>query len=515
MDPQFIYESSVKLKIHLIDTLYNNRDWLTTSELSEQTKTEKKTVLKYLSEIKKDLELFNHPGVSMDFSKGRGTILSADNPNTIKKFILWIIKDSLTSKIIHTLFFENGLSITMWSLENYVSVSTTRRALNKLKNKLKQFNIVITSKKNIYYISGKEQDIRYMYYQFFSDLYKDLYWPFENVSENKIQDLLFEISIRYGQLSYQEKHRLSFFLAVNITRYFQNNTISLEEFDSKYLLINQKIFFDSHINEMIKKYFLISDCEIQFWLIYLQTLEGFYTRFMKNSNLILLHQNYQTDAFFYYQFFKKVFIDCMDLNWETYTEEIKKQFEAIALAIHYKMSVLPVTQKNLTEEDYIFELLHPQLIKKIDNCLFSMYELTNDDKFLNSTFFKKMYILLYELFHPLWYLEKKINIYLDLDQPLIIQHSIRKQVRSILSNYFNIRIYLIESLGIDINPEDIDLVISTSSIPLLKQKFPNSSFIYLEYKNKFTIDNIQLISKKLRYLIEKYSDEEMKNELSI
>ncbi|MEO2652564.1 helix-turn-helix domain-containing protein [Enterococcus mundtii] len=77
MDIKHVYGKNIKKKITLVNILYNNHDWITTSELAEQTKLERKTTLKYIAELERDFELFNHPELTMEFSKGRGTFLQA------------------------------------------------------------------------------------------------------------------------------------------------------------------------------------------------------------------------------------------------------------------------------------------------------------------------------------------------------------------------------------------------------------------------------------------------------
>lgn len=104
MDIKHVYGKNIKKKITLVNILYNNHDWITTSELAEKTKLERKTTLKYIAELERDLELFDHSELTMEFSKGRGTFLHARDPLIIQKFILWLIKDNIAIKIIHTLF---------------------------------------------------------------------------------------------------------------------------------------------------------------------------------------------------------------------------------------------------------------------------------------------------------------------------------------------------------------------------------------------------------------------------
>ncbi|EMF0110825.1 helix-turn-helix domain-containing protein, partial [Enterococcus hirae] len=137
MEINHLYGKSIKKKITLINILYNKHDWIPTNELAKQSKLERKTVLKYISELENDIKLFNHSQIYINFSKGRGTILNADDPFIVQKFILWLIEENIAIKIVHTLFFENSLNITKWSYENYTSISTVRRTINQLKKTFK------------------------------------------------------------------------------------------------------------------------------------------------------------------------------------------------------------------------------------------------------------------------------------------------------------------------------------------------------------------------------------------
>ncbi|EOH52932.1 hypothetical protein UA3_02460 [Enterococcus faecium EnGen0263] len=505
MDINHLYGKNIKKKITLINILYNKHDWITTDELAKQAKLERKTVLKYIAELEKDIALFDHSKIYISFSKGRGTILNADNPIIVKKFILWLIKENIAIKTVHTLFFENSLNITKWSYENYVSVSTVRRTINELKKTFKPLNVNITSKKSTYYISGEEKDIRYMFYEFFWNTYKGIHWPFKNISKNKLNNLLNDISSIYStSFSIQGEEQLSFFMAVNITRYFQNHHICLEEFDSNYQIINLNIINNSKINDIIKKYFLISDSEIQFWLFYFQTKGSFYSRFIKDKDILALHQKYHTESYQYFQIFKDKFTEYFDLDMNSLSEIDKRRFETSAFSIHYKISVFPKVNKNPIEKDYTSESLYPQLLKHIENFMTVMYEETKNCIFLNNPFLRKKYSLLYEIFRPLYFLEKKISIYFEADQPSMIRWSIKKHLESIINIYFNVSIYSIEELeNYKISYEDIDLVISTIPTNTQSHKFQNSSFIYLNYKNRFTSYDIQLIYRELQNLVSK------------
>lgn len=503
MDIKHVYGKNIKKKITLVNILYNNHDWITTSELAEQTKLERKTTLKYIAELERDLELFNHPELTMEFSKGRGTFLQAGDPSIIQKFILWLIKDNIAIKIIHTLFFENRLNITKWSYENYVSISTIRRTINELKKLFKTLNINITSKKSTYYISGKEQNIRYMFYEFFWNTYKGLYWPFKNISKNKLHDLLNDISNEYGtSFSIQAKEQLCFFMSINITRYFQNHYISLEEFDSNYQRINSELMENSQIHELIKKHFLISDSEIQFWLFYFQSKGTFYRRFVNKTDIFGLHQNYHTESHYYYTTFKNNFIEYFNLNLESLPESEKTRFKTSTFAIHYKISIFPKIDKNPIEGDGVFEALYPQLLNRIDHFMELMYQETRNPIFLNNSFLRKKYALLYEIFHPLYYLEQKIQIYFEADYPSMIRWSLKKHIESMFSLYFNLSIYSIEELEPNVSSYDeIDLVISTLPTNTQAHNFQKSSFIYLNYKNHFSEYDIHLIYKELQKLV--------------
>ncbi|OTO22235.1 hypothetical protein A5816_002907 [Enterococcus sp. 3G1_DIV0629] len=502
MDINHLYGKNIKKKITLINILYNKHDWVTTNELAKQAKLDRKTVLKYVTELEKDIELFDHSKIYISFSKGRGTILNADNPLIIQEFILWLIKENIAIKIVHTLFFESSLNITTWSYENYVSVSTVRRTINELNKNFKPLNINITSKKSTYYISGEEKDIRYMFYAFFWNTYKGIHWPFKNISKNKLNDLLKDISSVYStSFSIQGEEQLRFFMAVNITRYFQNHHICLEQFNSNYKIINLNIMNNSKINNIIKKHFLISDSEIHFLLFYFQTNGSFYSRFVKEMNILALHQKHHTESYRYFQIFKDEFIRYFDLDINSLSKNDKKRFETSTFSIHYKISLFPQIDKNPIEEDYTFELLYPKLLKHIENFMMVMYNETKNCIFLNNSFLRKKYSLLYEIFHPLHFLEQKIFIYFEADYPLMIRWSLKKHLESIISTYFNVSIYSIDELeNYKIPYEDIDLVISTIPTNTQSHKFQNSSFIYLNYKNRFTSYDIQLKNSHLTFL---------------
>ncbi|MGN8983384.1 helix-turn-helix domain-containing protein [Enterococcus villorum] len=213
MELTYVYGKNMKKKISLIQHLYAKHDWITTNELTQLTQMERKTILKYISELSKDLEKFNHPEISLTISKGRGNFLYATSPIVLKEFILWLIKDNLAVRLLHTFFFDGKVNIIKWSYKNYVSVSTVRRTLISLKDMFQNLDIKIISKKSTYTIVGKEKNIRYMYFSFFWNTYNGISWPFKNISEDKIKKMLAMLGSSYSPLiNYQSVEKTAFFL---------------------------------------------------------------------------------------------------------------------------------------------------------------------------------------------------------------------------------------------------------------------------------------------------------------
>ncbi|MEQ6206841.1 helix-turn-helix domain-containing protein [Enterococcus mundtii] len=506
MDLNYIYGKNIRKKIMLIQQLYTRHGWITTSELTYLTQLERKTVLKYIAELSKDLENFNNPEISITISKGRGNFLYSSSPVILKEFLLWLIKDNLAVKLFHTFFFEGEVNITKWSYDNYVSVSTVRRTLSNIEKKFKNLNIKIVSKKSLYSIKGQEQNIRYMYFSFFWNTYNGISWPFKNISEEKIKKMLSELGTSYSSLiNFQMTEKLAFFLAVNITRFLQNNKIIFTEKSRPYYEINNQILNVSKLDEIVKKYFLISNEEISFWLIYFQTKSSFYRRFIDFHRISSLHHYYGTEVVNLYEVFKTEFLNTFNLDYHSLSEEKKSLFDATAFAIHYKTVLFPNIKSNPIDEDKEFYSLYPNLIKKIRNFCEKMAKITYNNNFLNNNFLIKKYTLLYELFYPLYNLENKISIYFETDYPYLTNDSLKKKIEKYLKINFNIDLYSAADFTEDIDSpflelQTFDLIITTSPTTIFKNIFKNSSVIYIQYQNEFSDYDIHTIYSKVKEL---------------
>lgn len=495
-----LFGQNVQTKISIINYLFKQKTWVTTDELAEETGNERKTILKYLSEIEEAINDFGEPDLEMMSSKGRGVFLSAKSVNEINRFIFWITDDSLFSKLFRTFFFETKINLTKWSYENFISESTTRRKIAEIKELLLPFDIQIVSKKGVYSITGDEKQIRYIYYYLFWNLYKGRAWPFQNIPEEKVSLLLQEIANKYYlSLPHQIEKQLTYIFAINITRYFQSKCIKLGTEWDDYKTINRTIIKEFEITKIIQKYFHIPIDEIHFLLFYLQSKYSFYNSVYSINRAISHHEKLNTEVFSAYHTFAKEFKKSFQLDVKELDEKEHLFIKSHAFSMHYKAFLFPGFKSELVEEESVLESHFPVLNKKMKNFCSNLYDKTNNLIYLETDYLAIRYAQLLSFFKPLCIFEKKINIYFETDLPALPSRMLKNQISSLFQNHFNINIYTMEDLfAKNISLNEVDIVISTNETRGLKKDFHEHPIIYLkEGISKYDMENIYDELKKI------------------
>lgn len=493
MDITHIFGKSIETKISMINYLFNKQNWITTDELAKETGNERKTILKYLSELEEAAKIFGESGFQLLSSKGRGVYLSAKSVNEINKFIFWMTDDSLFSKLFKSFFFETAINLTKWSYENFVSESTARRKISEMKVLLKKFDIQIISKKGIYFVKGDEKQIRYIYYYLFWNIYKGREWPFFNIPEEKVTLLLQEILNEYSlNLPYQIEKQLTYIFAINITRYFQNNSIHLTDEWNSYKEINRKIFHEFEIKTIIQKYFYISNNEINFLLIYLQTRYSFYSSVYGMKEALDIHKQLKTDVYQAYISFVSLFENEFKYSINSLDTKKKLFIQSNILSIHFKAKLFPKFTKELVNEELFLEQHFPNLIKRMNIFCNKLYAESKNSIFLETKYLTNRYLQLFSFFDSMNTFEKNIGIYFETDFPALPSRMLKDQISSLFSNFFNITIYTMEDLDqLTKYMPNVDLVISTNETLGLETDFHSLPIIYLKNgTSKYDIENI-------------------------
>lgn len=135
------------------------------------------------------------------------------------------IQNTITYQLMDTLFHGRDLSIEKLQRDFFLSRSSIYRKLTSIEKFINSNGFVFS--KTELTISGPESSIREFFYLFYISLAEDYFWPFKTVSQIYIKDKLDKITaVSNFDLSYAEKLRILYRMAINSVRYQQKKYIT-------------------------------------------------------------------------------------------------------------------------------------------------------------------------------------------------------------------------------------------------------------------------------------------------
>lgn len=466
MDFYKVFDRDIQVKITILEILFEENDWVSTAMLSDRTELERKTILKYMSELEMKIGEFSIEA-SNDFKlmikKRKGFRLYSKNVGELKKFILSMIKYTYSFRIITDFFFNNEVNVTKIATENFVSESTLRRKLKIFKDILNNYELDVIAKKNVYQLVGSEIQIRKLYFRLFWDSYEGLEWPFKTIEQAKVITVIENIVKKHNlTLTYHTKNRVSYIMAINFIRFHLGKHLKIAETPEYQKLekINQIILKKIDIVSEINLFFYVSTEEINFLLFWLQTKESIYNIDELGSLLYDAHRVNQTSIYSAQIAFIDHFFKFFNLKMSGLSFEEREAFLRYSLATHYDKFVF----KHLnSDNDYSIRFLsnlYPGLKNKIIELCRELYLSTGDPLFIQNEFLISRYEYLYSIVNPVNDYEKRVNIYLETEFTYLPKKLIEHQIHGFLSPKFNVHIYTREHM--QHMPKKIDLIISTN-----------------------------------------------------
>lgn len=207
-----LLQGSEKRQIRLAELLIHTGEWMTLEELAHQLNCSERT-LKY--DFKNFQETFSDFTIE---SSHHGVRLMFDNNKGLKNIYINIFDSSNAFKIIETIFFNETYSVTELAELLYISPSTLYRTIHQINESTQKYGFQIQT--NPCKLTGKEEEIRFFYYQFFYEKYTILTWPYQQINCDIIDDLLYffmDLTDLNADFAYYNVIKLMLF--VNLYRY--------------------------------------------------------------------------------------------------------------------------------------------------------------------------------------------------------------------------------------------------------------------------------------------------------
>ena len=302
------------LERQIITKLIKSNDYITSKDLAFSLNVSEKTILKYLNNIKTDLEA---NGAELVVKHGYGSILKVDNQEKFNKYIAEISSNEIPSskherniyvlsKLLNT---DDYINIYDLADELYVSPSLLRIIIKDLINLVKSYNLQLDHSKNHgYRIIGNEEDIRRC-------LSKECNGT-DNISNlNILRDFKEDITAQITSIvakTLEQYHiavssdaveSLALHILIAINRNETNNYIDVDESIIRKLQSSPELYVIRNISKQLKEKYNIELPEVEL---------GYLTLHLNGKQRLIAHEHLQVkidnDALvFYNKFLRNIY----------------------------------------------------------------------------------------------------------------------------------------------------------------------------------------------------------------
>lgn len=447
-----LYDRDSRSMTNICRIVFDYQNPIGINSLMQQTELTRQTIYKYIREINKIYSNIKHSGPII--SNINGQYFFNGSHLDYAELFLEIISNTVLTKFAIALINKPSIDFKEFCYENFISQSTVRRLIGNINIHLEKFAISITVKNNSISIEGNEAKIRYIFATYFWRTFRGLYWPFDMIDKISVINFIdalekkFHFKIKSGQ-----KMELIYIITVNICRAKNEHSIDSVVSFNNYFMVNFLSELEDNFEQISKNFFSVPKTDLKFILIWFATLPQFYS--INGSATLFLeslkNNNVQTESAKFIEIITKSSPASLKLTAEQYNELL------LAL-ICGRLSIemfgnLTFTISDLNLNKYT-NILAPSYLKRITMLLIKTHP-SIDKSLLHALAIRYGWAL--SLFMPIHRFERTINIYLDTDILINLENQMKNQLRSILCNFFNIKI------DTDINRLNrADLILTTS-----------------------------------------------------
>ena len=180
---RYLLRPNERRQLRVVERLFYSDDWITLKELSEELRCSIRILKHDFSTLKSTYNDFtiesSYKGYRLVFQKNKGLKTLYNN----------ILEHSISFRLLETIFLNEEKSIFDLADEFFISPSTLYRVVHHINEVSKAYNFQVET--SPMRIVGSEKDIRFFFYQYFYEKYTRLDWPYDNVDENAIDNLLY------------------------------------------------------------------------------------------------------------------------------------------------------------------------------------------------------------------------------------------------------------------------------------------------------------------------------------
>lgn len=483
-----LLEKKNKVICDMIDMIYFEKNPLSIHILSGKLHLNERSVQRYIHDLENIISDFNDERdtiVSFSYSKFKGISIEffEYSPYNLKKFIA---DKDINIKTFIDLIYGNFSNIQLYSREHYLSENLIRKVIKKINIFTEEFAVITKAKFPFFY--GDEKNIRLCFNIFFWSMYRDSKWPFFFIDQDKVYDSIDNFSKEANvYFSTIHKRQFAYLLAINNLRYHQKRYIKKSRDWYDYVNI-EKLKETSIIKSGINKYNIYDENEIYFYLILIQMKTKMYESDELRKRIFSYHEKKQSDIYY----LTKFCITEFQKNFFRLSEEQEEFVFIYLFCTNLYCSVFKHVKVDI--DGYILKensIKHKRLLQKIDNFLKENYEKTHNTIFLEKEFLNfKYYMLISALDNPVKY-EKKVNILLSSDLPILMRKQVKQEILNNFGNIYNLQIHENHK-----DHQNVDFVLTNFPSLYQKKETINIDYPLSDY-------NLIVIEKNiLRYLDE-------------
>lgn len=159
---RLIIDNKTKRQVLILSLLLESSSSILLSEISHYSNVSKKTTISDVQNLIGDLR----NSLQLILGTGTPSLKRIGDIAPIKKILFKLTEDNILFKVIEGTFYNKYETIDTLSENFFISENTLRRHLNTLKEVLIDYNLSLNL--NPIELIGTEQNIRYFYFQFFS-----------------------------------------------------------------------------------------------------------------------------------------------------------------------------------------------------------------------------------------------------------------------------------------------------------------------------------------------------------
>lgn len=242
-------------QLRLAEFLIEKDGWVTFQELAEELGCSER-VLKYdVNHFKETFFYFkiesSHYGIRLVFEQNKG----------FKNIYQSVFDSSYAFQLLELLFFEENYSINQLADRLYISSSSLYRLINQVNDVIIEYGFQIET--NPCRLNGAENSIRYFYYKYFFEKYTILTWPYNEIDQPIVNDLLdFFINMTNFKADFAYYNIAKLILFINFSRYQKKHYISVENGDLNKMIAslsipeNKREFFEEKYRFKIDEAFI-------------------------------------------------------------------------------------------------------------------------------------------------------------------------------------------------------------------------------------------------------------------